>query len=122
MNVKAKDKATGKEQSVRIEASTGLSKEEIEKMKREAEAHASEDRVKRELVEVQNQADALIYSSEKALREAGDKVSAEIKKEVEDKIAALKKIKESSKEASELKQGMEELSKILSKIGENKNG
>ena len=93
VTVTAKDKATGKSQSIRIEGSIGLSKEEIEKMKKEAEMHAAQDQKKRELIEAKNMADNLIYTSEKALREAGDKISADLKKEVEEKINELKKLK-----------------------------
>ena len=121
LNVKAREKTTGKEQSVRIEASTGLSKEEIEKMKHEAEAHAAEDHKKRELVELKNQADQLVYSAEKALRDAGEKVPDDIKKEVEEKIEEVKKIKESSQDAAEIRRRTEELSRSMSKIGEAMN-
>jgi molecular chaperone DnaK len=116
LTVTAKDKATGKSRSVRIEGSIGLSKEEIEKMKREAEIYAEEDRKKRELAEVKNQADSLIYVSEKTLREAGEKVSAETKKEIEEKISELKKIKESNK-IDEIKEKIQDLSKAIQKIG-----
>ena len=88
LNVKAKDKATNKEQSVRIESSSGLSKEEIEKMKQEAAVHADEDKKKKEAVELKNNAENLIYSTEKTLRDFGDKVSAD-----EKKIMRLKKLK-----------------------------
>ena len=117
LSVKAKDKATGKEQSIRIEASTGLSKEEIEKMKKDAEAHAEEDKKKKELVEVKNMADTLIFTTEKSLREAGDKITADEKKPVEEKIEALKKVKDGDdKEA--IKKATEELSQVAQKIGE----
>jgi len=116
LNVKAKDKATNKEQSIRIEASTGLSKEEVEKMKRDAEAHREEDKKKRELVEARNAADNLIHLSEKTLREAGDNISAEIKKEVEEKIEALKKIKESGN-LEDVQKASQELSQTIQKYG-----
>ncbi|HHE45872.1 MAG TPA: molecular chaperone DnaK, partial [Candidatus Moranbacteria bacterium] len=117
LSVKAKDKATGKEQSIRIEASTGLSKEEIEKMKKDAEAHAEEDKKKKELVEIKNMADTLIFTTEKSLREAGDKITADEKKPVEEKIEALKKVKDGDdKEA--IKKATEELSQAAQKIGE----
>ena len=96
LNVKAKDKTTNKEQSVRIEASSGLSKDDIEKMKKDAEAHAEDDKKKRESAEVKNNANALIYTAEKSLSDAGDKVSAEVKKPVQDKIDELKKVKDGS--------------------------
>jgi len=117
LNVKAKDKATSKEQSIRIEATTGLSKEEIEKMKKEAEAHADEDKKKKETIEVRNIADTLVYTTEKSLRDAGDKVPADIKKEIEEKIEALKKVKDSD-DISAIKNASEELSRSLQKIGE----
>ncbi len=117
LSVKAKDKATGKEQSIKIEASTGLSKEEIEKMKKDAELHADEDKKKKEGVEVKNMADTLIFTTEKALKDAGDKITAEEKKPVEEKIKALKKVKdEDNLEA--IKKATEELSQVAQKIGE----
>ena len=116
LSVKAKDKATNKEQSIRIESSSGLSKEEIEKMKRDAETHAEEDRKKKEGIEVKNTADTLVYTTEKALRDAGDKVTPEIKKEIEEKIEALKKIKDSDN-IEEVKKATQELSQIIQKIG-----
>src|SRR3989338_5454139 len=82
-SVKAKDKATGKEQSIRIEASSGLSKDEIERMKQEASAHAEEDRKKRETIELRNHADSVVYTAEKALRDAGDKVDPQIRADVD---------------------------------------
>ena len=116
LSVKAKDKATNKEQSIRIESSSGLSKEEIEKMKRDAETHAEEDRKKKEGIEIKNMADTLVYTTEKALRDAGDKVTPEIKKEIEEKIEALKKIKDSDN-IEEVKKATQELSQIIQKIG-----
>jgi len=117
LNVKARDKATNKEQSVRIEASTGLSKEDIEKMKQDAEAHKTEDHKRRESVEIKNQADALVYTAEKALKDAGDKVPAETKSEIEEKIAELKGVKD-GENTEDIKNKTEELSKSISKIGE----
>ncbi len=117
LNVKAKDKATGKEQSIRIEASSGLSKEDIEKMKKDAEVHADEDRKKKETVETRNAADTLIYTSEKSLRDNADKIPTEIKKEIEEKIEALKKVKDSD-DINAIKTASEELSRSLQKIGE----
>lgn len=112
----AKDKATGKTQSIRIEGSIGLSKEEVERMKREAEIHLAEDQKKRELVEARNLADSLIYTTEKTLREAGEKISAETKKEIEEKISDLKKVKESDK-IEEIRQKTQDLSQVIQKIG-----
>ncbi len=116
LNVSAKDKTTGKSQSIRIEGSCGLSEEEIEKMKKEAEMHLAEDQQKKELIEAKNLADNLIYTSEKTLKEAGDKVSPESKKEIEEKIADLKKVKDSGN-IEELKTKTQELSQIIQKIG-----
>ena len=118
LNVKATDKATGKEQSIKITGSTGLTKEEVERMTKEAEAHASEDAEKKEKVEARNQADSLIFTAEKSLKDAGDKVSEDVKKEVEEKVAALKAVLDSgSKEDLEVK--TKELSESLQKIGAN---
>jgi molecular chaperone DnaK len=117
LSVKAKDKATGKEQSIRIEASTGLSKEEVEKMAKDAEAHAEEDKKKKESVEARNLADTLVYTTEKALRDAGEKISADKKKPVEEKIEALKKIKD-GEDIEAIKKATEELSQEAQKIGQ----
>jgi molecular chaperone DnaK len=117
LHVKAKDKASGKEQSIKITGSTGLSKEEVEKMTKEAEMHAKEDEEKKSKVEARNAADSLIFTAEKALKDAGDKVPADVKTEVEEKIKALKDILETgSKEDIEAK--TKELSDTLQKIGE----
>ncbi|QQG42314.1 MAG: molecular chaperone DnaK [Candidatus Giovannonibacteria bacterium] len=117
LSVKAKDKATNKEQSIRIEASTGLSKDEIEKMKRDAELHADEDKKKKELVEARNRADALVYTAEKSLRDAGDKVEQATKDEVNQKIETLKKAKDGD-DVSEIRNAETALAQSLSKIGE----
>ncbi len=116
LNVSAKDKATGKTQSIRIEGSVGMSKEEIERMKREAEMHAEEDRKKKELIEARNAADALIYSSEKTLQEAGDKIKEEDKKEIQEKIESLKKAKDGD-DIEEIKRKSNELSQAIQRIG-----
>jgi molecular chaperone DnaK len=116
LTVTAKDKATGKSRSIRIEGSIGLSKEEIERMKREAEMYAEEDRKKREIVEIKNQADNLIYVAEKTLRDAGDKISETLKKEVESKIEELKKVKEGGN-IEDIKNKIQELSQTIQKIG-----
>jgi len=116
LNVSAKDKATGKVQSIRIEGSIGLSKEEIERMKKEAELYTEEDKKKRELIEVRNTADNLIYTAEKTLREAGEKISAENKKELEEKIKTLKEVKDNN-DIEEIKRKIEECSQVLQKIG-----
>jgi molecular chaperone DnaK len=90
LNVSAKDKATGKEQSIRIEASSGLSQEEIERMKKEAEANADADKKMKEEIEKINQADSLIFQTEKQLKEYGDKIPADKKQPIEDALAELK--------------------------------
>jgi len=117
LNVKAKDKATNKENSIRIEASSGLSKDDIEKMKKDAEAHDAEDKKKKEEIEIKNTADHIIYSAEKAVKDNKDKVSAEIVSGVEAKIAAAKTAKEGS-DLDALQKATEELSNEMSKIGE----
>ncbi len=117
LNVKAKDKATNKEQSIRIEASSGLSPEDIEKMKKDAEAHDAEDKKKKEEIEVKNTADHIMYSAEKAVKDNKDKVPADIVSGVETKISALKTAKEGS-DIEAIKKATEELSAEMSKIGE----
>ena len=116
LTVKAKDKATSKEQHITITDSSALSKEDIEKMKQQAEAHAQEDRKRKELIEMRNQADTLIYSTEKALKEAGDKIKVEDKKETEDKLQTLKSAKDSNN-IDELKKAYDDLSQVIQKIG-----
>ena len=116
LNVTAKDKATSKAQSIRIEGSTGISNKEVEKMKREAELHAEEDKKKQELIEAKNLADSLIYTTEKTLIESGSKISSDSKKEIEEKIEALKKLKESDS-IEEIKNKTSELSLVIQKIG-----
>ncbi len=116
LQVSAKDKATGKEQSIRIEGSCGVSEEEIERMKKEAELHAEEDKKKQELIEVKNKADTLIYAAEKALRDNADKISEDIKTEIKQKIEELKKSKEGSNK-EEIEAKTSELSQSLQKVG-----
>ncbi|MBU2632687.1 molecular chaperone DnaK [Patescibacteria group bacterium] len=117
LHVKAQDKATGKEQGIKITGSTGLTDEEIEKMTKEAEAHAAEDAAKKEQVETKNTADATIFNAEKTLKDAGDKVSEDLKKEVEEKTTELKNILETgTKEDLEAK--TKDLSDSLQKIGQ----
>ena len=116
LNVTAKDKATSKAQSIRIEGSSGISNKEVEKMKREAELHAEEDKKKQELIEAKNLADSLIYTTEKTLIESGSKISSDSKKEIEEKIEALKKVKESDS-IEEIKNKTSELSLVIQKIG-----
>ncbi len=117
LNVTAKDKATGKSQSIKIEASSGLSKEEIEKMKKDAEMHAEEDKKKKELVEVRNLADTLVYTTEKAIRDAGDKITDEEKKPVQEAIEELNKVKNGD-DLNDIKAKTEALSQAAQKIGE----
>lgn len=117
LTVKAKEKTTGKEQSIRIEGSTGLSKDDIERMKRDAETHAAEDQTRRELVEARNTAEQLIYAAEKALKEAGEKVPDDVKKEVEDKIGDARQKRE-GEDAAAIKAASEALSSAMQKIGE----
>lgn len=112
----AKDKAGGRSQSIRIEGSIGLSKEEVEKMKEEAKIHAQEDKQKRESIETKNVADNLIYTTEKTLRELGDKVSPELKQEVEEKVKDLKKVREGDN-IEDIKNKTSELSQAIQKIG-----
>jgi len=117
ITVTAKDKATNKTQSIKIEGTVGLSKDEIEKMKKEAEIHAKEDMEKRESIEAKNYADNLVYTSEKTLRDAGEKVPADVKKEVEEKIEALKKVKDGDN-IDDIKNKTAELAQTIQKIGE----
>jgi len=117
LNVTAKDKTTGKSNSIRITASSGLLKEEVEKMKKDAEVNNAEDQKKREAVEAKNIAEQMIYTSEKALKDAGDKVSADVRKGVEDKIADLKQVKDGA-DLAKIKSATEALSAELSKVGE----
>jgi len=117
LNVKAQDKATGKEQSIKITGSTGLTKEEVEKMTKEAEEHAKEDLEKKELIEVKNTADSLIFTGEKTLKDAGDKVDSNLKKEVEDKIADLKSVLETGTK-EDLEKKTKDLSDSLQKVGQ----
>jgi len=115
LNVKAKDKASGKENTIRIEASTGLSKDDIERMKKEAEAHEGDDKKKKELIEVRNTADQAIYTAEKSLRENKDKLSAELVAAVETKIGALRLSKDKD-EMDVIKTDTDALSMELAKV------
>lgn len=117
LTVVATDKATNKSQSIKIEGSIGLSKEEVEKMKKEAEINAVEDQKKKELIEARNMADNLIYASEKAIKDAEGKITEDLKKEIEEKINNLKKVKDSDN-INDIKAKSEELSGIIQKIGE----
>ena len=116
LTVIATDKATNKTQSIRVEGSIGISDEEIEKMKKDAEINAAEDQKKKDSIEVKNIAENLIYQSEKTLKEAGDKITEEIKKDVEDKISELKKVKDGDN-IEEIKSCTEKLSEAIQKVG-----
>ena len=115
LNVSAKDKATGKEQKITIQSSSGLSEEEIEQMRKDAESHETEDQKKREAIELKNRADTLVYTAEKTLKDAGDKVKPEDKRAVEDAILALKSTMD--KAPDELKPKIEALETKLSELG-----
>ena len=116
LNVKAKDKATGKEQQITITASTNLSKDEIERMRKDAEIHAAEDKKRRESIEIKNMAETMIYTTEKMLKEAGEKASAEDKKAVEEKLEALKALKD-SEDLEAIKKAADELATSAQKVG-----
>jgi len=117
LHVSAKDLGTGKEQSIKIQASSGLSQEEIERMKKDADAHADEDRKRKALVEARNHADSLIYATEKSLKDLGDKVDAEIKGKVESEIASLRKLMEGD-DSEAIKKGTESLTQASHKLAE----
>jgi molecular chaperone DnaK len=116
LKVTARDKGTGKEQKITITASSGLSKEEVKRMQREAEQHAAADARRKEEVETRNMADNLAYTAEKTLREQGDKVPATLRSEVEGKVAAVRSALSGS-DVNYLKRTAEELSEALQKIG-----
>ncbi len=117
LTVKAKEKTTSKEQSIRIEGSTGLSKDDIERMQKDAETNAVEDEKRKALAEARNIADQAVYAGEKAIKEHGEKAGAEVVKEVQDKIDALKTAR-SSEDAGTIKSATDTLSSALMKIGE----
>jgi molecular chaperone DnaK len=117
LNVKAKEKSSGKEQSIKIQGSSGLSKDEIEKMKKDAEMNAADDEKKRGEAEARNIAEQLLYTAEKSLKDGGDKVPADIKTDVEAKIADLKKAKEGT-DIEAIKKATDFLSVSMQKIGE----
>ena len=116
LNVSATDKATGKQQKITITASSGLSKEEVEKMKHDAEIYAEDDKKKKESVELANQAEAVIFSTEKMLKESGDKMKAEDKTELEKEVAELKKVKEAN-DLEGIKKQLEAVNQTAQKIG-----
>ena len=116
LNVTAKDKATGKEQSIHIEGSSGLSKEEVEKLKKEAELYREEDEKKKEKIELKNSAESLVYTTEKTLKDAGEKVPSDLKTKIEDKVKELKEIL-AKDDFDNIKTKTEELSQSLQEIG-----
>jgi molecular chaperone DnaK len=116
LNVGALDKGTGKEQKITITASSGLSKEEVEKMSREAEQHATEDAKRKEEVELRNSADSLAYTAEKALRDYGDKVSEDVKQEIDAKIASVKSALQ-GQDIDSIRNATQELSQAMQKAG-----
>ena len=116
LNVSAKDKATGKTQSIKIEGSSGISKEEVERMKKDAEMHATDDKKKQETIEIKNSADALIYTSEKTIKDTGDKIKPEDKTEAETKINDLKEAQKSDN-IEEIKAKTQVLSEAIQRIG-----
>ncbi|MCK5324140.1 MAG: Hsp70 family protein, partial [Desulfobulbaceae bacterium] len=119
LHVSAKDLGTGKEQSIRITASSGLSEDEIKKMQKDAELHAEEDKKRKETVETRNQADSLIYATQKSLKDLGDKVDAETKSNVEKEIEKLKKLLEDQNcDVDVLKKGIEDLTQASHKLAE----
>ncbi len=117
LNVTAKDKSTGKEQSIRIEATSGLTDADIERMKQDAEAHAAEDNRKKELIDIRNQAEQLIYTTEKALKEHSERIPVEVKAEIEDKLRIVQETKDKDDKAA-IETASDALSSALSKIGE----
>ena len=117
VNVKAKDKATSREQHVTITASSGLNKDEVDKLVKEAQAHAEEDRRNVERIQTRNEADTFAYQIEKSLRDLGDKVPADTKKDVEEKIAALRETLKGD-DTQRIKTAMDELRTSAQKIGE----
>jgi molecular chaperone DnaK len=118
LHVSAKDMGTGKEQSIKITASSGLSEDEIKNMQQDAELHAEEDKKRKELVEAVNQADSLVYATEKSLKDLGDKVDAETKSNVEQEIESLKKVLEKGDNIDDLKKGTESLTQASHKLAE----
>jgi molecular chaperone DnaK len=116
LSVKAHDKGTGKEQKITITASSGLSKEEVEKMQREAEVHVAEDTKRKEEVETKNAADTLAYTAEKTLREQKDKIPDELNKEVEDKVTTVRSALQGT-DIEAVRQAMKELSDVMQKVG-----
>jgi molecular chaperone DnaK len=117
LSVRARDRATGREQKMVIQPSSGLSKEEVERMIREAEQYAEQDRRRREEIELRNQADTLAYNAEKTLREHGDRVPADIRSQVEERVAALRRALEGS-DISQIRSAMRDLEQAMLRIGQ----
>jgi molecular chaperone DnaK len=116
LNVSARDKGTGKEQKITITASSGLSKEEVEKMRQEAEQHAAEDAKRKDEVEVRNSADSLAFTAEKTLRDHGDKIPADVKQDIDSKIASVKSALQ-GQDVNTIRNAMQELSQAMQKVG-----
>jgi len=116
LNVSARDKGTGKEQKITITASSGLSKEEVETMRQEGEQHAADDAKRKEEVEVRNSADSLAYTAEKTLRDHGDKIPADVKQDIDSKIASMKSALQ-GQDVNAIRNAMNELSQVMQKVG-----
>jgi molecular chaperone DnaK len=119
LHVSAKDLGTGKEQSIRITASSGLNEEDIKKMMRDAESHADEDRKRKQLAEARNEADTLIYTVEKSIKDYGDKLTESEKRDIQDALERCRKTKDTSNEISEIRSAMEDLSTKSHKLAEH---
>ncbi len=117
LNVTARDKATGREQKITISGASGLSKEEVERMVREAELHAQEDRQRREEIETRNRADSMAYQAERTLRDVGDRISADLRREVEDKVKAVRDALAGS-DVSRVRSAADDLERTLQRIGQ----
>jgi molecular chaperone DnaK len=116
LSVSARDKATGREQKITITASSGLNKDEVERMRKEAESHASDDAKRRDEADTRNSADTLVYTAEKTLRDYKDKIPAQLNQEIEGKIAAVKSALQ-GKDTNTIKQAAQELSASMQKVG-----
>jgi molecular chaperone DnaK len=116
IKVSASDKATGRSQDITITASSGLSDEEVEKMRKDAEEHAEDDAKRKDLIEAQNQADNTAYGAEKAIKDLGDKLPDEVKTEVEEAVAEVRKV-QNSDDVEEIKKATEALTEVVQKIG-----
>ncbi len=117
LEVTAQDKATGRSQNITITASSGLSEEEVDQMRREAELHAEEDRQRRDLIEAKNQADNMVYSAEKTLKDLGEKVPGDIKQKVEDAAAKVNQVKDGD-DLEAIKKATDELSDVMQQLGQ----